>query len=72
MRAAVMLAALSIAICVTGAAAAQAGEPTVRGRNAVGAQMWQPSGAGASSTPTIDPTRNTVYHATGDSSVDGQ
>ena len=42
-------------------------EPTVRGRNAVGAPMWGPSGAGVWSTPTVDPARNTIYVATGDS-----
>ena len=42
-------------------------EPQPRGRNAVGAQMWGPSGGGVWSTPTLDPQRNTVYVATGDS-----
>ena len=40
-------------------------QPTVR--NSVGTQLWGPSGAAIWSAPTLDPTRNRLYVATGDS-----
>jgi polyvinyl alcohol dehydrogenase (cytochrome) len=40
-------------------------EPTRRERNAVGTQLWGPSGAPIWSSPTIDPVRNAVYVTTG-------
>ena len=42
-------------------------EPMPTERNAAGAQMWGPSGAGIWSAPTLDPSRNRLYVATGDS-----
>ena len=38
--------------------------------NSAGAQRWGPSGAGVWATPTVDPERNTLYVATGDSYSD--
>jgi polyvinyl alcohol dehydrogenase (cytochrome) len=40
-------------------------EPTPRDRNAVGTQLWGPSGAPIWSSPAIDPVRNAVYVTTG-------
>jgi len=40
-------------------------EPTRREQNAVGTQLWGPSGAPIWSSPTIDPVRNAVYVTTG-------
>jgi len=40
-------------------------EPTPRGRNAVGTQLWGPSGAPIWSSPAVDPQRNAVYVTTG-------
>ncbi|HUF74445.1 MAG TPA: PQQ-binding-like beta-propeller repeat protein [Gammaproteobacteria bacterium] len=40
-------------------------EPTPRDRNAVGTQLWGPSGAPIWSSPAVDPERNTVYVTTG-------
>ena len=40
-------------------------EPTARERNAVGTQLWGPSGAPIWSSPAIDPVRNAVYVTTG-------
>ena len=40
-------------------------EPTRRERNAVGTQLWGPSGAPIWSSPAIDPVRNAVYVTTG-------
>jgi polyvinyl alcohol dehydrogenase (cytochrome) len=42
-------------------------EPQVTGRNAAGADRLGPSGAGIWSAPTLDPERNRLYVATGDS-----
>jgi polyvinyl alcohol dehydrogenase (cytochrome) len=41
------------------------GEPQRTSRNAVGAQLWGPSGAPIWSSPAIDPQRNAVYVTTG-------
>ena len=46
----------------------EAPQPTTR--NGVGTQLWGPSGAAIWSAPTLDPTRNRVYVATGDSYTD--
>ncbi len=35
--------------------------------NSAGVQLWGPSGVGIWATPTLDPGRNTLYVATGDS-----
>lgn len=40
-------------------------EPTPRDRNAVGTQLWGPSGAPIWSSPAVDPERNAVYVTTG-------
>ena len=40
-------------------------EPTRRDRNAVGTQLWGPSGAPVWSSPAIDPKRNVAYVTTG-------
>lgn len=40
-------------------------EPARRGRNAVGTQLWGPSGAPIWSSPAIDAKRNVVYVTTG-------
>ena len=39
-------------------------------RNSIGTQRWGPSGAGVWSAPTVDPDRNRLYVATGDSYSD--
>lgn len=39
-------------------------------KNAVGTQLWGPSGAAIWSAPTLDPDRNLLYVATGDSYSD--
>ena len=44
--------------------------PRKRGKNAVGAQLWGPSGAAVWSAPTLDPAHNTLYITTGDSYSD--
>jgi polyvinyl alcohol dehydrogenase (cytochrome) len=44
-----------------------ADEPRPTKKNAVGAQLWGPSGAAIWSAPTIDVRRNAVYVATGNS-----
>ena len=41
-------------------------EPRRTDTNSAGAQRWAPSGVGIWSTPTLDPTRNVLYVATGD------
>ncbi len=41
-------------------------EPTQRGKNKIGVQMWGPSGASVWSSPTIDVKRSLVYVGTGD------
>ncbi len=40
-------------------------EPTRRATNAIGTQLWGPSGAPIWSSPAIDPERNAVYVTTG-------
>ena len=40
-------------------------EPTPQGRNAIGTQLWGPSGAPIWSSPAIDPERDAVYVTTG-------
>ncbi|MGD8339677.1 MAG: PQQ-binding-like beta-propeller repeat protein [Gammaproteobacteria bacterium] len=40
-------------------------EPTQRERNAIGTQLWGPSGAPIWSSPAVDPERNLVYVTTG-------
>lgn len=40
-------------------------EPSRREKNAVGTQLWGPSGAPIWSSPAIDPVRNAVYVTTG-------
>jgi len=40
-------------------------EPSTRDRNAVGTQLWGPSGAPIWSSPAVDPARNAVYVTTG-------
>ena len=42
-------------------------EPTRTGLNPAGVQQWGPSGVGIWASPTIDPGRNRMYVATGDS-----
>lgn len=44
--------------------------PSKRAKNAVGAQLWGPSGAAVWSAPTLDPAHNTLYITTGDSYSD--
>ena len=44
--------------------------PSKRGKNAVGTQLWGPSGAAIWSAPTLDPARNTLYVTTGDAYSD--
>ena len=44
--------------------------PVKQGKNAVGAQLWGPSGAAVWSAPTLDPDHNTLYVTTGDSYSD--
>jgi polyvinyl alcohol dehydrogenase (cytochrome) len=44
--------------------------PTKRGKNAVGTQLWAPSGAAVWTAPTLEPSTNTVYIVTGDSYSD--
>lgn len=39
--------------------------PTPRGENAIGTQLWGPSGAPLWSSPAVDPDRNAVYVTTG-------
>jgi len=45
-------------------------EPTKRGKNAVGTQLWAPSGGAVWTAPTLDPEHNLVYIVTGDSYSD--
>jgi polyvinyl alcohol dehydrogenase (cytochrome) len=45
-------------------------EPSKRGKNKAGAQLWAPSGAAIWSAPTLDPANNTLYLTTGDSYSD--
>ena len=45
-------------------------EPRRTGTTSSGIQQWGPSGAGIWGTPTLDPERNTLYIATGDSYSD--
>lgn len=40
-------------------------EPTPQDRNAIGTQLWGPSGAPIWSSPGVDPERNVVYVTTG-------
>jgi polyvinyl alcohol dehydrogenase (cytochrome) len=42
-------------------------EPAPRQKNAIGTQLWGPSGAPIWSSPAIDPERNAVYVTTGNS-----
>jgi polyvinyl alcohol dehydrogenase (cytochrome) len=42
------------------------GEATKQGRNAIGTQLWGPSGASVWSSPTIDPRQGVLYVGTGD------
>ena len=42
-------------------------EPRPTVRNSIGTQLWGPSGAAIWSAPTLDPARNRLYVATGDS-----
>ena len=44
--------------------------PSKRGKNAIGAQLWAPSGAAVWTAPTLDPATNTVFVVTGDSYSD--
>jgi polyvinyl alcohol dehydrogenase (cytochrome) len=44
--------------------------PSKRGKNAVGTQLWAPSGAAVWTAPTLDPGTNTLYVVTGDSYSD--
>ncbi|MEQ8660410.1 MAG: PQQ-binding-like beta-propeller repeat protein [Gammaproteobacteria bacterium] len=44
--------------------------PSRRGKNAVGTQLWAPSGAAVWTAPTLDPTSNSIYIVTGDSYSD--
>ena len=39
-------------------------------KNAIGVQLWGPSGATVWSSPTLDPERNRLYVATGDNYSD--
>ncbi len=41
--------------------------PSKRAKNAVGAQLWGPSGGAVWSAPTLDPVHNALYVTTGDS-----
>lgn len=41
-------------------------EPKPQGKNAIGVQLWGPSGASVWSAPTIDPKLNVLYIGTGD------
>jgi polyvinyl alcohol dehydrogenase (cytochrome) len=41
-------------------------EPTPRGKNKQGTQLWGPSGAGIWSSPTVDAKQNRIYVTTGD------
>ena len=45
-------------------------EPKPRAKNKDGVQMWGPAGAGIWAAPTVDPKRNMVYVATGNSYAD--
>ncbi|MEQ8493334.1 MAG: PQQ-binding-like beta-propeller repeat protein, partial [Gammaproteobacteria bacterium] len=45
-------------------------EPSKRGKNAAGAQLWAPSGAAVWTAPTLDPANNALYIVTGDSYSD--
>jgi polyvinyl alcohol dehydrogenase (cytochrome) len=45
-------------------------EPTPRGKNKNGVQLWGPSGAGIWSSPTIDLKKHLVYVTTGDNYSD--
>ena len=47
-----------------------ADEPTARGKNRNGVQLWGPSGAGIWSSPTIDLQKHLVYVTTGDNYSD--
>jgi polyvinyl alcohol dehydrogenase (cytochrome) len=47
-----------------------ADEPTPRGKNKNGVQLWGPSGAGIWSSPTVDLQKHLVYVATGDNYSD--
>ncbi len=45
-------------------------EPRPAGKNAIGVQLWGPSGAPIWSSPAIDPKRNAVYATTGNNYTD--
>ncbi len=45
-------------------------EPSPRGKNAAGAQLWAPSGAAVWTAPTLEPATNSLYLVTGDSYSD--
>ena len=45
-------------------------QPSKRGKNAIGAQRWAPSGAAVWTAPTLEPATNTLYIVTGDSYSD--
>jgi polyvinyl alcohol dehydrogenase (cytochrome) len=45
-------------------------EPKPRAKNKDGVQMWGPAGAGIWAAPTVDPKRNLIYVATGNSYAD--
>ena len=45
-------------------------EPKPTKKNAMGTQLWGPSGAGIWATPAIDPKRNAVYVTTGNNYTD--
>ena len=45
-------------------------EPKPTKKNAVGAQLWGPSGAPIWGTPAIDPVKNAVYVTTGNNYSD--
>lgn len=44
--------------------------PSKRGKNAVGTQLWAPSGAAVWTAPTLDPANNRLFIVTGDSYSD--
>ena len=44
--------------------------PVKQGKNALGVQLWGPSGAAVWSAPTLDPAHDTLYLTTGDSYSD--
>lgn len=45
-------------------------EPSPRGKNAIGTQLWAPSGAAVWTSPTLEPETDTLYLVSGDSYSD--